>query len=31
MAIMIKTPKEMEKMRRAGGIVREVLERFGPW
>ena len=26
MAIMIKTPQEIEKMRRSGGVVREVLE-----
>jgi len=26
MAIMIKTPREIEKMRRSGAVVREVLE-----
>ena len=26
MAIMIKTPQEIEKMRRSGGVVRDVLE-----
>ena len=26
MAIMIKTPQEIEKMRRSGAVVREVLE-----
>ena len=31
MAIMIKTPQEIEKMRRSGGVVREVLEHVRHW
>ncbi len=30
MAVMIKTPQEIEKMRRAGGVVRELLETVRP-
>ena len=30
MAVMIKTPREIEKMRRAGGVVRELLEAVRP-
>ena len=31
MAIMIKTPQEIEKMRRAGEIVRQMLELVRAW